>query len=156
MKRSREEIRELAQRHSAAPTLLVTDDGEGPSYRMSGALQPSVAEEEEEEVWVQKRSDPTPPSRGNGGRMPPPPGGNGADPDPSDHDSDGKDRRKIRKEKGPRRPATPEDNDPRLDKLVKVLSMALRGSKRKPADRPFVDKHLDYKDVKVWLLACEE
>jgi len=156
MKWSREDIRELAQRQSAGPTLLVTDDGEGPSYRMRGALQPSVAEAEEEEVWVHKRSDPTPPSRGNGGRMPQPLGGIGADPDPSDHDSDGKNRRKICEEKGPRRPATPEDDDPRLDKLVKVLSMALGGSKRKPEDPPCVYKHLDYEDVKVWLLACED
>ena len=156
MKWSREEIRELVQRQSAAPTLLVTDDGEGPFYRMRGALQQRVEEEEEEEVWVQKRSDPTPPSRGNRGRMPPPPGGNGGDPDPSDHDSDGKNRRKIRKEKGPRRPATPEEDDPRLDKLVKVLSIALGESKRKPADPPFVYKYLDYQDVKVWLLACED
>ena len=90
MKRSREEIGELAERPSAAPTVLVTDDGEGPSYRMRGALQPRVEEEEEEEyVWVQKRSDPTPPRGENGGRMPPPRGGNGADPDPSDYDSDG-------------------------------------------------------------------
>jgi len=157
MKQSREEIRELAQRQSAAPTLLVTDDGEGPSYRMRGALQPRVEEaEEEEEVWVHKRSDPTPPRGGNGGRMPPPPGGNRGDPDPSDHDSDGKYRREIRKGKWPRRPATPEDDDPRLDKLVKVLSMALGESKRKPEDPPFVYKHLDYQDVKVWLLACED
>jgi len=75
MKPSREEIRELAQRQSAAPTIPVTDDGEGPSYRIRGALQPRVEEEEEEaDVWVQKRSDPTSPRGGNGGRMPPPPG----------------------------------------------------------------------------------
>jgi len=34
--------------------------------------------------------------------------------------------------------------------------MALGGSKHKPADPPFVYKHLDYQDVKVWLLACED
>jgi len=157
MKRSRAEIRELAQRQSAAPTVLVTDDGEGPSYRMRGALQPRVEEEDEEEdVWVQKRSDPTPPRRGNGGRMPPPPGGNGGDPDPSDYDSDGEKCRAIPKGKGHRRPTTPEDDDPQLAKLVKVLGMVLGGSKRKPADPLFVYKHLDYQDVKVWLLACED
>jgi len=156
MKWSREEIRELAQSQSAAPTVLVTDDGEGPSYRMRVALQPRVEEEEEEDVWVQKRSDPTPPRGGKGGRMPPPPGGNGEDTNPSDHDSDGQNRRKIHKGKRPMRPTTPEDDDPQLDKLVKVLSMALRGSKRKPADPPFVYKDLDYQDLKVWLLACEE
>jgi len=156
MKRSREEIRELAQRQSAAPTVLVTDEGEGVSYRMRGALQPRVEEEEEEDVWVQKRSDPTPPRGGNWGRMPPPLGGNGGDPDPSDHDSDGENRREIRKGKRQRRPTTPEDDDPQLAKLVKVMSMVLGGSKRKPADPPFVYKHLDYQDVKVWLLACED
>jgi len=155
MKRSREEIRELAQRQSAAPTVLVTDEGEGVSYRMRGALQPRV-EEEEEDVWVQKRSDPTPPRGGNGGRIPPPPGGNGGDPDPSDHESDGEKRREIPKGKRQRRPTTPEDDDPQLEKLVKVLGMVLGGSKRKPADPPFVYKHLDYQDVKVWLLACED
>ena len=123
---------------------------------MRGPLQPRVEEEEEEDVWVQKRSDPTPPRRGNGGRMPPPPGGNGGDPNPSDHDSDEKNRREIRKGKRQRRPTTPEDDDPQLAKLVKVMSMVLRGSKCKPADPPFVYKHLDYKDVKVWLLACED
>jgi len=88
--------------------------------------------------------------------MPPPPGGNGGDPNPSDHDSDEKNRREIRKGKRQRRPTTPEDDDPQLAKLVKVMSMVLRGSKCKPADPPFVYKHLDYKDVKVWLLACED
>ena len=33
--------------------------------------------------------------------------------------------------------------------------MALGGSKGKPADPPFIYKHLDYQDVKVWLLACK-
>jgi len=157
VKRSREEIRELAQRQSAPPTIQVTDDSEGPSYRMRGALQRRVEEEEEEEnVWVQKRSDPTPPMGGNGGRIPPPPGGNRRDPDPSDHDSDGENRREMRKVKRHRRPTTPEEDDPQLAKLVKVISMALGGSKRKPADPTFIYKHLDYQDVKVWLLACED
>jgi len=102
---------------------------------MTGALQPWVEEEEEEEsVWVQKLSDAKPPRGGNGGRMPPPSRGNGGDPDPSDHDSDGENRRETRKGKGHRRPTTPEDHYPQLAKLVKVMSMALGGSKRKPAD----------------------
>jgi len=88
--------------------------------------------------------------------MPPRPGGNGGDSDPSDHDSDGENRRKIWEGKKPRRPATPDDDDPQLAKLVKVMSMALRGSKRKPADPSLVYKYLDYQDVKVWLLACED
>ena len=157
VKWSIEEIRELAQRQSAGPTIPVTEDGEGPSYRMTGALQPRVEEEEEEEnVWVQKRSDQMRPRGGDGGRMPPPPGGNGGDPDPSDHDWDGKNHRKKRKEKRHRRPTTPEDDDPQLAQLVKVISMVLGESKHKPADPRFVYKHLNYQDVKVWLLACED
>jgi len=88
--------------------------------------------------------------------MPPPPGGNGRDPDPSDDNSDGENRHEIRTGKRHRSPTTPEDDDPQLAKLVKVMSMALGGSKRKPADPPFIYKHLDYQDVKVWLLACED
>jgi len=34
--------------------------------------------------------------------------------------------------------------------------MALGGSKRKPADPPFIYKDLDYQDVKGLLLACED
>jgi len=123
---------------------------------MRGALQPRVEEEEEEDVWVQKRLDSMPPRGGKRGRMPLPQGGNSGDPDPSDHDSDGENRREIYKGKRHRRPATPEDDDPPLAKLVKVMSMALGGSKRKPAEPPFIYKHLHYQDVKVWLLACED
>jgi len=39
---------------------------------------------------------------------------------------------------------------------VKIMSMALGGSKRKPADTPFSYKQLNYQDVRVWLLACED
>jgi len=156
MKRSRDEIRELARRQSAAPIVLLTDDGEGPSYRMRGALQPRVEEEQEEDVWVQKRSDPNPPRGGNGARMPPPPGGNGGDPDPSDHDLDGDDRRKDHRRMVPKSPNQSERDDPQQTKLVKIMSMALGGSKPKPADPPFIYKHLDYQDVKIWLLACKD
>jgi len=138
IKRSRGEIRELAQRQSVAPIVLVTDDGEGPSYRMKGAVQPRVEEEEEEkDVWVQKRSDPMPPRGGNGGRKPLPGGGNGRDPDPSAHNSDSENHREIAKGKRHKRPTIPENDDRQLAKLVKVMSMVLGGSKRKPADAPF-------------------
>jgi len=40
--------------------------------------------------------------------------------------------------------------------LLKLLSMALGASKLKPADPPFIYKHLDYQDVQVWLLPCED
>jgi len=56
IKKAREETCAAAQTYSAAPTGLITDEGEGPSsYRLRGAL-PHRVDEEEEEVWVQKRS----------------------------------------------------------------------------------------------------
>ena len=80
IKKAREEARQAVQRGSAAPTVLVTEDGEGPSYRMRGALQPRG--EEDAEVWVQKESDAVPPARGGyGGRIHTRPEGNGGDPD---------------------------------------------------------------------------
>ena len=156
MKPSREEMRELAQRQSVAPTVLVTDDSEGHSYRMRGAPPPRMEEEKEEDVWVQTLSDPTPPRGGTRGRVPPPQGGNSGDPDPSDHDSDSDDRRKDQRRMVPQKPNQSEGDDPQLTKLVKIMSMALGGSKRKPAAPPFIYKHLDYQDVNVWLLACED
>jgi len=156
VKRSREEIRELAHRQSAPLKIPGTDDAEGPSYRIREALQPRVEEDEEEDVWVQKRSDTTPPTGGNGGRIPPPAGGNGGDPDLTDHDWDGANRREIQKGKRHRSPITPEYDDPQLAKLVKVMSMALGGSTRKPAHPPFIYTHLDYQDVKGLLLTCED
>jgi len=56
----------------------------------------------------------------------------------------------------PKKPNQSEKDDPQLTKLVKIMSIALGGSKRKPANPPFIYKHLDYQDVKVWLLACED
>jgi len=64
IKERREETSKAAQRQWAAPTVRITDQGEGPFYRMRGALQPRV-EKAEEEVWVQKQSDPMLP-RGTG------------------------------------------------------------------------------------------
>jgi len=88
--------------------------------------------------------------------MTPPPGGNGGDPDSSDHDADGDNRRADRQEKAPKEPNLPEGDEPQLAKLVKIMSMALGGCKRKPPDPPFISKHLDYHDVKVRLLASED
>jgi len=154
IKTVREESYKVAQGHSVAPTVLVTDEGEGPSYRMREALQLSGKEEKEEEDWVQKGSDPTP-LQGNGGRIPPPPRGNGGDPEPSDHDLGSENHREDRKGKASKKPTPPEDNDAQLAKLVKIRSIELGGSNRKPADPPFLYKHLDYQD-KVWLLTCQD
>jgi len=115
MKWSREEIRELVQRHSAAPTVLVTDEAEGPSYRRREALQPRV--EEEEDFWVQKQSAPTPPSGGNGGRIPPRPAGNGRDPGPSDHNSTATTAEKTNGERCQKDPTRPHRTSPNLQRL---------------------------------------
>jgi len=83
----------------AAPIVLVTEEEEGPAYRMRAALQRRV--NEEEDVWVQKRLDP-PPLQGNEGRMPPPLGENGEDPDSSNNNLDGEDGRENRRGRYPK------------------------------------------------------
>jgi len=81
--------------------------------------------------------------------MPAPPRRNGGDSDPSDYKSDWENQRKDQCGKGPKKPNSPDDNDPPPDALVKIMSVALGETQCKPADPPFSYKHLDDQDVKV-------